>query len=396
MNNCSIVQAEKEIVFSEFDRNCMERALQLAATPVAAPHPNPRVGCVIADGETIVGEGYHEEAGSAHAEVNAIRSLSSRSPDQTMYVTLEPCASQGRTPPCVDAVLESGIKRVVVASEDPNLSTNGSSIRLLREKGVDVRVGLLSERERVMNRGFHRRHKVGRPWVTVKVAASVDGKIATKTKESQWITGEDSRVDVHRLRANSSAILTGVGTIRIDDPRLTCRLPGVETNLIRVVLDSRLSIPADSSLFDCGGEVILATTEDYDALNRYELKDKENVSIWECNFKNDYQFGVDAGQALELLAQDREVNNVLVEAGREVVGELLDRQLVDDLVIYLAPSILGDDSVGIARIPHIDYLWQRISLTFDDVQRMGEDLRICATVKKRKYSSAVKGVYGDH
>ena len=366
--------------FTDLDRQNMAEALRLACKPVAAPHPNPRVGCVIADGAEVIGEGCHERAGTAHAEVNAIRSLRGSAAQATMYVTLEPCASHGRTPPCVDAVIEAGVTRVVVGTRDPHPATDGEGIRRLRASGVDVQVGLLSGAVREINKGFYARHEIGRPWVTLKVASSIDGRIAMASGESAWITGVESREDVQRLRADSAAVLTGAGTVRTDDPRLNCRISGVDANLTRIVVDSRLSISTDANLFNDGGKVILATTSRHDAEKRRQLQKLAHV----LPLSEDSGGGVDCAQLLNVLATEWEINNVLVEAGPTLVGTLLENQLVDEIIFYLAPSMLGSDSIGVANLPGLKRLSQKIRLRFCEFRKFGEDVRIRATVEHSK------------
>ncbi len=357
----------------------MSRALQLARQPVAAPHPNPRVGCVIAEGAEVVGEGFHERAGHAHAEIDALKSLRKGLSDAAiMYVTLEPCAYHGRTAPCVDSVIESGIRHVVVGVQDPHPGTNGNGIVALRESGIDVRVGLLGDAVRELNRGFHVMHESGRPWVTVKVASTIDGGIATAAGESAWITGREARSDVQLLRAQSAAVLTGSGTVRMDNPRLNCRLPGVDSGLVRVIADSRLSISENARLFDCEGGIIVATTPNHDRTKRRVLDKYAQV----IEVADDGNGRVDCSALLGTLAQDHGISTILVEAGPRFVGSLLEHRLVDELVFYVAPSMLGCDSIGIADLPGLARLSQRVQLEFQEVVQIGEDIRIRANVKR--------------
>ena len=356
----------------------MSRALKNAGKPIAAPHPNPRVGCVIAVGSEIIGEGWHAEAGCAHAEVNALQSLRAPPDRATMYVTLEPCASHGLTPPCTDAVIASGIRRVIVGTPDPHHGTNGSGINALRDAGIEVRVGLLGDESRKMNKGFHALHETGKPWVMVKVASSIDGRIAMGSGESVWITGSESRDDVQRLRANAAAILTGSGTINADNPRLNCRIPNVKTNLIRVVVDSRLSIPEDSRLFSCDGEVIIATTKGSDPSKRQALSGKARV----VELPADLGGKVDCIKLLQFLASDCQINSILVEAGPRLVGSLLAHGLVDEFVFYIAPSMLGNDAVGIADLPWMKRLSDKVRLQFQEFRKIGDDIRVRAVVER--------------
>ena len=360
--------------FSRADYEHTERALELASMPVSAPHPNPRVGCVIVRDGKIVGEGFHRKAGQAHAEVNAFEDCGDLANNAELYVTLEPCDAYGRTPPCVDRVIQSGVKRVVICSRDPHPSTNGSGINKLREAGIVTDVGILEKKARSINRGFFSRLERGRPWVTVKVAATLDGRIATATGESAWITGEDSRNDVQLLRAQASVIMTGIGTVEADNPRLNCRAPGADSSPARVIVDSHLRLWPDSKLFSVEGQVIVAVKKESKFIVGSEVG--EQAEIVEVSAGRG---GVDCGELLNILAE-REVNEILVEAGPKLVGTLLSERLADEMIVYMAPSYLGDTGRGIATIPEITKLSDRIDAKFTDIQRMGEDLRVTVRI----------------
>ena len=355
------------------DTKLMQRALQVAQKPIVPPHPNPRVGCVIAAGGNILAEGYHLSAGSDHAEIMALKAVTNLPAEATMYVTLEPCSHFGRTPPCVDSLIKAGLKRVVIGVQDPNPEVNGRSINLLRKAGIEVETGVLADEAKEINKGFFMRHERLRPWVTVKIGASLDGRTALASGESEWITGEDSRRDVQLLRAESAAVMTGVGTVLHDDPRLNCRLESVDAEPLRVIVDSHLRTPAGARLFTCSGEVIVATTADATVDNSLE----KHAEILRCAANRTNT--VDCRDLLERLAA-RQVNKVLVEAGSTLVGYLFDENLVDELVLYQAPSLLGDQAMGMARLPELTRLSDKIKLKFAEVTQIGDDLRIRATV----------------
>ncbi len=353
----------------------MTRALELARTPVSAPHPNPRVGCVIVHQGEIVGEGFHRIAGSDHAEVSALASAGKLPRGAEMYVTLEPCAIHGRTPPCVNRLIESRVARVVIPSEDPNPATKGRGIKRLRDAGIKVDVGVMKEEARKMNIGFFVRHEEGRVWVTVKVGATLDGRTATASGESQWITSEASRQDVQLLRAQSAAILTGIGTVIADDPRLNCRAKGAASAPMKVVVDSNLRTPSNSQLFADESETVIATTRTEPCDERKQLECVAEIVDLSSNSRQSNKASVNCTELLDHLAK-REINQVLVEAGPTLVGSLLKDELVDELIAYMAPSMLGDCARGIAAMPSIHSLSQRVRGQFTDVRALGDDLRI--------------------
>ena len=363
-------------MFSEQDSMHMQRALELASTPVPPPHPNPRVGCVVTNGAEIVGEGFHEFAGAPHAEAMALKFVDKCSPEMVLYATLEPCNIFGRTPPCVDAILAHNLKSVVVCTEDPNPAVQGRGLEKLKQSGINVRTGLLSKQAVQMNRGYFSRHNYGRPWVVVKVAVSLDGRTALRSGESRWITGDEARLDVQRLRAEASAILTGSGTVHQDDPRLNCRLNGIQHSPLRVVADSRLSISENARLLNLGGPVLLATTRYADPQKRSLLENKATVLELPESGRR-----VDCGMLMKKLAE-LEINHLLVEAGPTLVGSLLAEKLVDEFVIYIAPSLLGDTAKGIAAIPELSLMDERTQLEFTDIRQIGKDIRVTACVVK--------------
>jgi len=387
--------------FSAADHAMMARALRLADRGIFTTQPNPRVGCVITHGEEVVGEGWHQRAGEPHAEVFALRAAGERARGASAYVTLEPCSHHGRTPPCADALIEAGIARVVFASEDPNPKVAGAGIRRIREAGIAVETGLMRDAARELNRGFFSRFERGRPWVRVKLAMSLDGRTALANGESKWITGEAARADVQRWRARSSAILTGAGTARADDPRLTVRVGGAVRGAVsdrhpasplavardavgiaqaqpfrpvRVVLDARLdALQSGAHLLDGGAPtLVLHAPGARPSDARYTHVELAAV---QCDAKR----RLDLDVALRLLA-GRGVNELQVEAGPTLCGALFQRGLVDELLLYIAPTVLGDTARPLLQLPALAGMTGRWPLRLLDQRRVGEDLRmrLCA------------------
>jgi diaminohydroxyphosphoribosylaminopyrimidine deaminase/5-amino-6-(5-phosphoribosylamino)uracil reductase len=364
-------------MFSDFDRFAMQRALTLAARGLESTDPNPRVGCVIAQRGRIVGEGWHERAGEPHAEVAALRSAGAQAAGATLYVTLEPCGHHGRTPPCTDALIAARVARVVYATGDPNPLVDGRGAAALRAAGVVVEAGLLEQEAVELNVGFFRRMRQGRPLVRVKLAMSLDGRTALANGESRWITGEAARLDVHRWRARSSAVLTGVGTVLADDPRLDVRLPpepgeGARRQPLRVVLDSQLRTPEKARLFEVPGDVLILT-----ALAAPE--DPRAASLVARGARIESLPA--AGNHLSLPAViDRlgelELNEVLVEAGATLAGELLRQSLADELLLYVGPRLLGPSARALVNLPEVRGLQDAPAFALLETQQVGEDLRL--------------------
>ena len=361
--------------FSAHDHALMARALRLAERGLATTRPNPCVGCVIAQGEEVVGEGWHERAGGPHAEVRALAAAGPRARGATAYVTLEPCGLHGRTPPCADALVASGIARVVVASEDASQAPGGAVARL-RDAGVAVARGLMREAARELNRGFFSRIERGRPWLRVKLAASLDGRTALASGASQWITGAPARADVQQWRARSGALLTGIGTVLADDPSLTLRLPDTDAEAVprrdvpaplRVVLDRRLRTPPSARVLDGAAPTLLLHARGAAADSRFERV--------ECVAVDASPSGVDAEAVLALLAA-RGINEVQVEAGPILSGALLAAGLVDELLLYLAPCLLGDAGRPLLNLPPLTDLAARWRLRTRDRRAVGDDLRL--------------------
>ena len=343
----------------------MQRALALAENGLWTATPNPRVGCVIAQGETVVGEGWHESAGAPHAEVNALAAAGDAARGGTAYVTLEPCNHHGRTPPCAEALARSGVKRVVAAMLDPNREAAGGGAAL-EAAGVVVEHGLLADEARELNIGFVSRVTRNRPWVRLKIAATLDGRTALADGRSQWITGSEARADGHRWRARACAILTGIGTVKADDPQLSVREVRTSRQPLRVVGDSRLEISPRARVLE-GGNALL-----YCAAGA----SREHAGVQAIALPND-RGKVDLPRMLEDLAK-RGVNELHVEAGFRLNGSLLREGCVDELLVYLNPSLLGDGAQGMFDLPAFEALDSRPRLSLRSAERVGDDLRLIA------------------
>jgi len=362
------------MTFSVADARWMAHAVRLARRGLYTTDPNPRVGCVIAQNDELLGEGWHERAGLPHAEINALNAAGERARGSTAYVTLEPCCHHGRTPPCTEALIRAGVGRVVAAMRDPNPRVAGEGFEALKAAGIDVEVGLLETEARELNPGFVSRFSKARPFVRVKLAASMDGRTALATGESKWITGEAARRDVQRWRARSSAILTGIGTVLADDPSLTVREFDIGRQPLRVVVDTRLRIPVQARMLRLPGMTLVATvTEDPDR-SQALLQVGAEVVVMPAD-----EAGVRLGFLMHTLAS-REINEVLVEAGATLCGALLDAGLVDELILYQAPHLMGAAERGMFTTLPLGAMSERNLLRVTDVRAVGEDLRIMAQV----------------
>ena len=349
--------------FGAFDHAMMRRALDLAARGLYTATPNPRVGCVVTAKEEILGEGWHEQAGGPHAEVVALEKAGSRAAGATLYVTLEPCNHHGRTPACVELLIRKKIFRVVAAMRDPNpVAAHGGDA--LAAAGIRFERGLMQDEARELNIGFVSRMTRGRPWVRLKVAATLDGRTALQDGKSQWLTGAEARRDAHRWRARACAVLTGIGTVKADDPRLTVREVDTPRQPLRVIVDSRLETPPTAKILD-GDKVLVFCAR------AGSLRNAEIITLPNARQK------VELPRMLEELAR-RGVNELHVEAGCRLNGSLVRESCVDEFVVYLNPSFLGDAAKGILDLPGFSSLESRLKLKILSLDRFGEDLRIVA------------------
>jgi diaminohydroxyphosphoribosylaminopyrimidine deaminase/5-amino-6-(5-phosphoribosylamino)uracil reductase len=360
-------------MFSPVDQQHMAEALRLAEKGLYTTTPNPRVGCVIVRDGQAVGAGWHEKAGGPHAEVLALRAAGARAHGATAYVTLEPCSHHGRTPPCVDALIEAGIARVVAAMRDPNTKVAGSGFARLRAAGIEVESGLMQDEARALNCGFVSRMSRGRPWVRTKIAASLDGRTALANGQSQWITGPEARRDGHAWRARACAVLTGIGTVRDDDPRLDVREVETTRQPLKVLVDSQVQVPLSAKLLQSGQVLVAAAVENMAGIAALREQGAEVVVLPNAQGK------VELMDLMRELAR-REINEVHVEAGFKLNGSLLREGLVDEILIYLAPSILGDSACGMFKLPDIADLERKRLVQFGDVRSIGRDIRILARV----------------
>jgi diaminohydroxyphosphoribosylaminopyrimidine deaminase/5-amino-6-(5-phosphoribosylamino)uracil reductase len=349
----------------------MQLALQQAELGLFITSPNPRVGCVIVKEGVVIAHGHTQPAGQAHAEVAALHDAASRGVDvrdSTVYVTLEPCSHHGRTPPCTDALIQAGVARVVVAIEDPNPLVAGQGLARLRAAGILTEVGVLAEPAREMNIGFFSRMQRGRPWVRMKIAASLDGGTALLNGVSQWITSEPARADGHAWRARACAILTGMGTVQQDDPQLTVRAVSTSRQPRRIVLDSQLQISSSARVLEGGGTWIVSAQRDDARETELIARGAEIIHLPSNAGK------VDLPALMQELGK-REINELHVEAGFKLNGSLLRAGCVDELLIYMAPCLLGP-AQGMASLPELSELSSRINCHFHEIRSVGNDLRL--------------------
>jgi len=364
-------------VLTATDYTHMSHALQLAERGLYSTDPNPRVGCVLVKEGVVIGTGWHAVAGGPHAEIHALNEAGANARGATAYVTLEPCCHHGKTPPCTDALLAAGVARVVAAMTDPNPKVGGRGLQQLRDAGITVDSGLLESQALALNPGFVLRMRSGRPWVRCKSALSLDGKTALANGQSRWITGEAARLDVQRFRARSSAIVTGIGTVLADDPRLTVRIDTSQQPVrqpLRVVLDRQLRIaPAAKLLAQPGKTLIFTAAGDAQRVAALQSDDVQVVTLP----------GLQLDAVLTHLAQ-QQCNEVWIEAGATLSGAFLSAGLVDELILYVAPKLLGDTARGLFHLPALSALADAVSLELTDVRMVGQDLRIIAKVDVRK------------
>ena len=362
--------------FSAEDHRFMAQAIRLAQRGLYTTDPNPRVGCVLVRDGRIVGEGWHMEAGGPHAEIAALDDAGiAHARGATAYVSLEPCCHHGRTPPCSEALIKAGITRVVAAMRDPNPQVAGTGLAQLAEAGIEVASGLLEDEARALNPGYIKRMQCGRPFVRSKLAMSVDGRTALASGESKWITGPAAREDVHRLRARSSVILTGVGTVLADDPSLSVRLADGEIAVHppwRVVLDTHLSMPETAKMLGLPGRTLVMTCRDNESdVERLQRAGAEVITMPVCHN------AVDPAAVLDYLGQ-QEVNEVILEMGATLSGTFLREGLIDEIIIYMAPVLMGHEARPLFRLPGIDSMDRKVPLDITDMRRVGDDWRITA------------------
>ncbi len=385
----------------------MARAICLAKKGIFTTDPNPRVGAVIVKNDQIIGEGWHQFVGGPHAELHAIEAAGNAVKGSSCYVTLEPCSHHGRTAPCADAIIQAGIKEVFIAMEDPNPQVRGQGIRRLKAAGIKVTLGLMEAEAKAINPGFIKRMKENRPWVVVKMAMSLDGRTAMANGESQWISCEESRQDVQRLRARSSAIITGSGTLLSDDPRMTVRsesLGYAQTMIgekvrqpLRVVIDGQQRLSPDSQFFTGEGNALIVLPE---KCPQQEFGNDDNKREGDCGdsqqvkaFKhagvgvmlvakvNDH---LDLKEIIQRLAKDWQINELMVEAGSELSGAFLKQGLMDELHLYIAPKIMGDQAKGLFHLPQLQVMSQTPGLEFEQIRQLGTDIKIICRPKENK------------
>lgn len=365
------------------DCQWMANAIQLAKKGWYTTAPNPRVGCVIINtNQQLVGEGWHQKAGEPHAEVYALRQAGDKAVGATAYVTLEPCSHYGRTPPCAEALIKAGIARVVIANKDPNPLVAGKGITLLENAGIAVVSDVLADEAYQLNRGFFKRMTIGKPFVQAKLAMSLDGRTAMQSGESQWITGSHARGVVQKMRAQSDAIITGIGSILQDNSYLTVRaheLPLTNAEVIaqrqplRIVLDSQLQIPLEANILQQAGRTIIATLEGVDAQKIQQLT-QTGAEVWQLPEVN-YRINL---EALLIRLGEEGCNNVLLETGATLAGTMLSSQLIDEIVVFIAPILMGSDARALFELP-IQQMQHKIPLTIKDIRAVGQDWQITAT-----------------
>ncbi len=357
--------------FSSEDHAFMARAIALTERGRDTATPNPSVGCVLVKGARIIGEGWHERAGEPHAEAKALAAALESPEGATAYVSLEPCSHHGRTPPCADALVAARVKRVVAAIEDPNPLVKGRGAARLREAGIRVDVGLMADAATEAHRGFISRMSRGRPWMRIKAAASLDGRIALANGESRWITAEAARRDAHALRARSCAMLTGIGTVLRDDPELTVRHVPCSRQPKRVVIDSRLDMPAGAKILSGDPPIILTVSDDAQRTKALQARGAEVIRVPREGDKTDL------GAIARLLAE-RGFNEGTVETGGKLMGSLLRSGVIDELVLYYAPLILGDKAQGLFALPEWASLAEALRPRIVEVRAVGQDIRVTA------------------
>jgi len=371
------IKPSPKIMWSADDHLYMTHALQLAQQGLYSTSPNPRVGCVLVKDGEIIGRGFHVQAGQAHAEVVALQQAQQLHPDKisgcTAYVTLEPCSHHGRTPPCADALIAAGVAQVVIAVQDANPLVAGNGIAKLQQAGINVSVGLMQKQAEQLNLGFFQRMRQQRPWVRVKIAASLDGKIALQDGSSQWISCEASRRDVQHWRARSCAILTGIGTVGHDNPRLNVRDIEAPRQPLKVVVDSQLRISPQAQLLQTGRSLIAYAQDPQHHAQQLASAGVELIQLPSAKSPQK----IDLNALMHHLAS-LGINEVLVEAGATLNGALFEAKCVDELIIYQAPCLLGGNAKAMLNAPVLAQMSDSISLDWQDIRQIGDDLRIIA------------------
>ncbi len=359
------------MTFSAADHAAMARALQLAAQGLNTTSPNPRVGCVLMHDGAVIGEGWHRRAGEAHAEVHALRQAGENARGATAYVTLEPCSHFGRTPPCADALIDAGVARIVAAMEDPNPLVAGRGMARLRAAGIITEHGLLEAEARELNIGFASRMTRGRPWLRLKVASTLDGKTALQNGVSQWITGPEARRDGHAWRARACAVMTGIGTVKADDPQLNVRGLPCDRQPLRIVIDARLEIQDTARILQ-GEPILIATaSEDTQRIARLSAAGHRVIVMPNAGGK------VDLPHLMTELGR-LGLNEIHAEAGFKLNGSLLREGCVDELLLYLAPMLVGDAANGLFNLTALTRLEDATRLDIRDLRQVGRDIRILA------------------
>ena len=369
----------------------MQKAIDLARKGLYSTKPNPAVGCVLVKDGIIVGEGWHQKAGQPHAERVALANAGEKAQGSTAYVTLEPCSHFGRTPPCADGLIEAKVARVVVAMRDPNPLVSGQGIQRVENAGIEVVVGVLEAEAKAINLGFIRKMEKQLPFVRLKMASSLDGRTAMNNGESHWITGEESRREVHKMRALSGALITGIGTVLADDPSLTVRLTDeelAELNLtqenchpIRVVLDPNLSMPTDAKMLSLPGRTILMTSKETTdrAPELVEILHNQGIEMVAVSAQDDH---LDIESILHYLAEVENINDVMVESGAIVAGAFMQSGLVNELHSFIAPSLMGNAAKPMFVLPGIDSMEQKMNFQIQSMDRFGDDVRLILVPKE--------------
>jgi len=370
----------------------MQKAIDLAKKGLYSTKPNPAVGCILVKEGLIIAEGWHQKAGQPHAERVALANAGDKAEGSTAYVTLEPCSHYGKTPPCADALIEAKVARLVVAMQDPNPLVSGQGIQRIKNAGIEVAVGVLESEAIAINLGFIRKMEKQLPFVRLKLASSLDGRTAMENGESHWITGEESRQEVHKIRALSGALITGIGTVLADNPSLTVRLSGADLaklNLtqenchpLRVVLDPNLSMPENAKMLSLPGRTILMTSKE--TVDRspeiIELFHHKGVEIVAVSAQDDH---LDIESVLSYLAKEENINDVMVESGAIVAGAFMQSGLVNELHSFIAPSLMGNAAKPMFVLPEIQSMNQKINLQIQSIDRFGEDVRLILIPKEK-------------